>query len=101
MTEETDPWVTLANRIGSYTAERIGRDHFDALLVLLDTRVQSCLVQVALHKNSREEQVRAMQGLLEVESVYMDDVTLSFDFVEDLFRDPGPLLDSQRRFLLA
>jgi len=97
MTEIRDQWSILAESIGQYSADMIGRDHVDALSVVLDSRTQSCTVSVELHKSTREEQLRAMRILLDVEGVFLDEVTMSFDFVEDI-NNSGPVLESQRQF---
>lgn len=98
MAEHTDEWQFLAESIGHCSADMLGRDHLHALTVVLDSRARTCTIFVELHKNSSEERLRAMRRLIDVEGMFLDEVTMSFDFVEDLSATET-VLESQRQFV--
>ncbi len=77
-----DELQALAQSIGEYTVDLIGRDNLDALQVTVDRRNRSAQVSIELKKPSDAEQLRVLDVMFELEQMYFEEVVLSYSFVE-------------------
>ncbi|MEV8269169.1 hypothetical protein AB0P19_02405 [Microbacterium oleivorans] len=79
---QMDEAQALVTSIGEFTLDALGRDRLNGLWVSLDPRTARGDVVVALADNSDAEQKAVLLELFDVEAVYMDEVVLTFRFVD-------------------
>lgn len=102
MNANGDHWGYLVESIGLHAVQAVKKEHLASLNVLLDHRTAECNVTVELRDNSGPEQYRAMRALLELEELFRDDATLSFNFVEETeVVEDAPSRVSQRQYSFA
>lgn len=76
----------LTRSIGEHSVAAIGVEHLLALTVTFDSRDASCTIEFVLRDNSDQEQLRAIEKLLDVQMLFMDEASIEFR-IEDLNSD--------------
>ena len=93
----------LTRSIGENAVDMIGRDHLRALSVLFDARDAGCTIAVVLRENTDEEQLRAIDRLIDVQMLFIDEASIEFriddEASDDSEEDHHTL--SQRQFCYA
>ncbi|WP_105030362.1 hypothetical protein [Arthrobacter ruber] len=83
MTATKTELEVLTESIGVCSAQYVGHDRLHSLSVELHHESMECIVTVELVNNNRENQVYAMKKLIELEKMYLGEVTMTFLFTED------------------
>lgn len=93
----------LTRSIGEHAVDAIGRDHLRSLSVLFDARDATCTVSFVLSENTDGEQLRAIDKLLDVQQLFMDEASMEFriDDESELDADEDRHSVSQRQFCYA
>jgi hypothetical protein len=90
----------LAQSIGEHAVQAVDRDTILELTVILNNIDMSCQINVALRDNSDGEQRRVLESLFDVQALFFEEVSLTFDFVR-----PGDgsmnVLETQRQYSFA
>ena len=93
----------LTRSIGETAVDAIGRDHLRSLSVLFDARDASCTITFSLSNNGDEEQLRALDRLVDIQLMFVDEASIEIQ-IEDksdlgLHEDHQTL--SQRQYCYA
>lgn len=68
----------LTQSIGEHAVAAIGADRLHSLTVTFDARDAGCTIAFVLEDNSDEEQLRAIDKLLDVQMLFMDEASIEF-----------------------
>lgn len=103
MAHGIDENQVLTQSIAEHAVTAIGRDRIRQVTVTFDARDASCIVAFVLRDNSDDEQLRAIDKLLDVKLLFIDEAVMDFrinDEVEEGVQcDRHPV--SQRQFSIA
>ena len=93
----------LTQSIGEHALTAIGREHVHTLTVTFDARDASCVIAFVLEDNSDAEQLRAIDRLLDVQMLFMDEASIEFriDDVTDAHEAADRHSISQRQYSYA
>lgn len=83
MTATRTELEALTESIGVCSAQYVGHERLHSLSVELHHETMECVVTVELVDNDRQNQVYAMKKLIELEKMYLGEVTMTFLFTED------------------
>lgn len=93
----------LTQSIGEHAVAAIGGERVHALTVTFDSRDSSCVIAFVLEDNSDAEQLRAIDRLLDVQMLFIDEASIEFR-IDDV-TDPEEAADrhsiSQRQYSYA
>lgn len=73
----------LTQSIGEHAVQAIGADRVHTLRVTFDARDASCIIAFVLENNSDAEQLRAIDRLLDVQLLFIDEASIEFR-IDDL-----------------
>jgi hypothetical protein len=79
MTEVIE-FEALTESIGAHAVQALGSERLRELTVVLDINDMTCLVSVCLRKNTDSEQQEALELLFDIQNLFFDEVSMSFDF---------------------
>ncbi|NQX15122.1 hypothetical protein [Rathayibacter sp. VKM Ac-2857] len=94
-----DDLETLTESIGQFTLSSLGKENLRRLSVVVNPVDQTCEVSITLVDDSGESQLEIIRSMLEVEQVFLDDVVMSFSFVD--IDDASVAHGLQRQFSYA
>lgn len=93
----------LTRSIGEHAVDAITRERLHSLTVTFDARDASCTIAFVLADNSDAEQLRAIDKLLDVQMLFMDEASIEFRIDDEA--DPEEAADrhsiSQRQYSFA
>ena len=75
-----DEVSALTHSIGEHAVQAIGRKHLAELTVVVSPVDMTARVTIALQDNSEKEQRRALERVFEVQELFFDDVSMTFEF---------------------
>lgn len=78
MSQVLDSVSSLTQSIGEHSVDSIGRDRLLSLKVLFDSRDSRCKVSFVLADNSDAEQLRAIDRLLDIQMLFLDEASIEF-----------------------
>lgn len=68
----------LTQSIGEHAVAAVNGDRLHSLTVTFDARDARCVIAFVLEDNSDEEQLRAIDKLLDVQMLFMDEASIEF-----------------------
>lgn len=77
---EVNELDALTQSIGEHAVQALGEDRLRELSVVLYTHDMTCMVTVCLEENTDAEQQEALESLFDVQGLFFEDVSMSFDF---------------------
>lgn len=93
----------LTRSIGESAVDVIGRDHLSSLTVLFDARDASCTISFTLNDNSDQEQLRALDRLVDIQMMFIEEASIEIQIEDkaDFHPDDSRHTLSQRQFCYA
>lgn len=76
-----DDFQALISSLGESTVAYIGKDVLDSLSVFGDPVDMTASIEICLRENSWERQSAAIDTMLEIRAMFLDEVSLSYRFV--------------------
>ncbi len=73
----------LTRSIGEHAVDGIGRENLRSLSVLFDARDASCSISFVLAENTDGQQLRALDKLLAVQELFIDEASFEFHIGEE------------------
>lgn len=73
---------TLIQSFGEQILLYVGRDHLRSVVVRGDSRIGTADVELALTDFSWDEQSRAIDKMLEVREIFLEELAISYHFTE-------------------
>ena len=77
---EVNELDALTQSIGEHAVQALGEERLSELSVVLYTNDMTCMVTVCLQENTDAEQQEALELLFDVQGLFFEDVSMSFDF---------------------
>jgi len=97
-----DPFRALLESILEHCKDYIRRDvDLRALRVTGDSVTETGHIEIVLTKDTWEDQARAIDHMIEIRQMFIDDISLSYEFVRPEDWQPSETLPSRSEFVYA
>lgn len=71
----------LISSLGESIVTYIGKEHLDTLTVFGDSLDMTALVEIGLNENTWESQEQAIDQMIEVRELFLDEISIAYRFV--------------------
>lgn len=79
---DMDEFGALVHSLGEHIVDYIGKDHLSRLYIYGDESDASAFVEIFLENDTWEEQTRAVDKMIELRQMFLDDVSIDYRFLD-------------------
>lgn len=78
-----DDFEALISSLGEHSVDYIGKDNLRQLAVFGDPGNLSARIEICLEENSWAEQTRAIDRMLELRRMFLDEISIDYAFLNE------------------